>query len=226
VKPERPAKEALVVLARYPGEGAVKKRLEKDLGASKTLRLYRAFLDDLAEKFGTGSRPLFWFYTPAESPFAELFRGRFACRPQCGAGLAERQLHVFETLFRDGFHRVVVIGTDVPHIPVEAVDEAFASLNARDVVFRPSFDGGYHLVGLKAAWDLFRGIAMSTDRVFRETLERAVSMGLSIHCLAPSFDIDTIQDVKRLRKFLAETNDALPHTREALTEILLRPPSV
>jgi hypothetical protein len=44
-------------------------------------------------------------------------------------------------------------------------------------------------------------------------------MGLSVHCLAPSFDIDTIEDVKRLRHFLAETNDPLPRTREVLAEI-------
>ena len=44
-------------------------------------------------------------------------------------------------------------------------------------------------------------------------------MGLSIHSLAPSFDVDTIEDVKRLRQYLAETNDPLPRTREVLAEI-------
>jgi glycosyltransferase A (GT-A) superfamily protein (DUF2064 family) len=60
---------------------------------------------------------------------------------------------------------------------------------------------------------------MGTDRVLRDTIERAASMGLSVHCLAPSFDIDTIEDVKRLRQLLAETSDPLPRTREVLTEI-------
>jgi glycosyltransferase A (GT-A) superfamily protein (DUF2064 family) len=92
-------------------------------------------------------------------------------------------------------------------------------LNTVDVVFRPSFDGGYHLVGLNAVQDLFCGIAMSTDRVLRDTIDRAASMGLSAHCLAPSFDIDTIEDVKLLRQYLAETNDPLRRTREILAEI-------
>jgi glycosyltransferase A (GT-A) superfamily protein (DUF2064 family) len=60
---------------------------------------------------------------------------------------------------------------------------------------------------------------MGTDRVLRETVERAASMGLSMHCLVPSFDVDTIEDVKRLIRFLAETDDPLPRTREVLAEI-------
>jgi uncharacterized protein len=211
--------EVLVIMARYPEEGAVKTRLAEDIGPHMTHRLYRAFIDDLAEKFGSLRRPVIWYYTPESSPFPQLFSPRLACRPQSGLSLQERMLRIFEDLFLGGYKRVVVIGADVPHMPVEAVDEAFASLKEMDVVFRPSFDGGYHLVGLKSVRDLFDGIAMGTDRVLRETIERAASMGLSTHCLAPSFDIDTIQDVKRLRQFLAETNDPLPHTREVLAEL-------
>jgi glycosyltransferase A (GT-A) superfamily protein (DUF2064 family) len=111
-----------------------------------------------------------------------------------------------------------VIGADVPHIPVEAVDEAFSLLDAVDVVLRPSCDGGYHLIGLAAPWDLFSRIPMSTDHVLRDTIERAASMGLSVHCQAPSFDIDTVRDVERLEHFLASTDDPLPRTREALAD--------
>jgi uncharacterized protein len=213
------SQEVLVIMARYPEEGAVKTRLARDLGPRATHRLYRAFIGDLAEKFGSLHRPLIWYYIPASSPFPQLFSQRFPCRPQSGLSLQERMLRIFEDLFREGYSRVVVIGADVPHIPVEAVDEAFASLDAMDVVFRPSLDGGYHLIGLKTVRDLFSGIAMSTDRVLRETIERAVSMGLSVHNLAPSFDIDGIEDVRQLRQYLAETNDPLLHTREVLAEI-------
>jgi rSAM/selenodomain-associated transferase 1 len=213
------SQEVLVIMARYPEEGAVKTRLARDLGAQATHRLYRAFIEDLAEKFGSLRRPLIWYYIPESSPFPQLFSRQFACRPQSGSSLQERMLRIFEDLFLDGYKNVVVIGADVPHIPVEAVDEAFVMLNTADVVLRPSFDGGYHLVGLKTVRDLFGGIAMGTDRVLRETIERAALMGLSVHCLAASFDIDTIEDVKRLKQFLAETNDPLPRTREVLAAI-------
>jgi len=209
-------------MARYPEKGAVKTRLARDLGPFLTLRLYRAFIDDLAGKFGTLRRPLIWYYLPEFSPFPQLFSQRYPCRPQAGSSLPERMLRIFEDLFGEGFQRVVVIGADVPHLPVEAVDEAYALLDDADVVLRPSSDGGYHLIGLKAPWDLFSGIPMSTDRVLRETVERAESSGLSVHCLTPSFDVDTIDDLKRLSEYLATMNDPLPRTREALRKILLK----
>jgi hypothetical protein len=211
--------EALVIMARYPEEGAVKTRLARDLGPRLTIRLYRAFIDDLAGKFGTLHRPLIWYYLPESSPFAQLFSQRYPCRPQAGSSLQERMLRIFEDLFGEGFQRVVVIGADVPHIPVEAVEEAFALLSATDVVLRPSSDGGYHLIGLRAAGDLFSKIPMGTDRVLRETVERAASMGLSVHCLAPSFDVDTIEDLRQLSEFLAKTDDALPRTRQVMADI-------
>ena len=213
------SKEVLVIMARYPEAGAVKTRLARDLGPQGTLRLYRAFIDDLAGKFGPLSRPLIWYYLPASSPFSQLFSWRFPCRPQSGSTLQERMLRIFEELFGEGFDRVVVIGADVPHIPVDAVDEAFSLLDAVDVVLRPSSDGGYHLIGLAAPWDLFSRIPMSTDHVLRDTIERAVSMGLSVHCQAPSFDVDTIDDLRRLSDFLETTDDPLPGTRQVMADL-------
>src|SRR5512135_2899338 len=104
------SKEALVIMARYPEAGAVKTRLARDLGLQMTLRLYRAFIDDLAGKFGSLSRPLIWYYLPASAPFPQLFSNRYPCRPQSGSSLQERMLRIFEDLFREDFNRVVVIG--------------------------------------------------------------------------------------------------------------------
>ena len=83
-------REVLVIMARYPEEGMVKTRLARDLGASLAHRLYRAFLVDLAEKFGSLRRPLIWYYVPESSPFPQLFSDRFSCRPQSGSSLQER----------------------------------------------------------------------------------------------------------------------------------------
>ena len=211
--------EVLVIMARYPEEGAVKTRLARDLGSKAALDLYRAFLADLAGKFGRGPRPLIWYYLPESSPFSELFADPVVCRPQCGSSLQERMDRIFRELFAEGCEKVVVIGADVPHIPVEAVDRAFSLLEGADVVLRPSLDGGYHLVGQTVPRDLFSAIPMGTDRVFDETVDRARSMGLAVRCLEPSFDVDTIDDLERLRDFLAREDDPLPCTREALAEI-------
>jgi hypothetical protein len=106
---------------------------------------------------------------------------------------------VFDTLFRRGYRRVVIVGTDVPTLPLDRYQQAFELLNRYDVVLGPAFDGGYYLIGLKKpAPELFHGIPWSTDRVLPLTKEHATALGLSIGELPQWRDVDTIEDVKML----------------------------
>lgn len=207
-------------MARYPEAGAVKRRLVRDLGDARTLEVYKAFLEDLNGKFGGRERPLVWYYTPAKSPFGTWLGGKAAFRPQSGDTLQERLRGVVGDLFRDGFDRIVVTGADCPHLSIDEVDAAFEGLRGSDVVLQPSDDGGYNLIGLRLPCDLFTGVALGTEAAFCETVERVRSMGLSCHCLPPSFDIDTIGDLLRLRDFLSATDDPLPRTRKILATLL------
>jgi glycosyltransferase A (GT-A) superfamily protein (DUF2064 family) len=103
-------------------------------------------------------------------------------------------------------------------MPAEWIDEAFSSLRHVDAVFAPAEDGGYNLVALKQAHDLFSSIAMSTPGVLEATLERARELGLRVHLLPRSFDIDEMEDLERLRGHLTDDADSLPHTRRILSE--------
>jgi len=217
--PAPATQEILVIMARCPEAGAVKRRLAADLGAARTLLVYRAFLDDLEGKFGSRQRPRVWYYTPPASPFEVLFGGKADCREQSGGSLQERLRGVFDALFGEGYRRVAAMGADCPHLSAEQVDAAFEGLGRHDVVLVPSDDGGYNLIGLRCPADLFTGVALGTDAALRETVDRARSLGLSCLCLPPSFDVDTIGDLRRLQEFLSKTDDPLPRTREALARI-------
>lgn len=213
------ASEALVIVAKYPEVGAVKTRLARFIGDERVCQLYLSFIRDLDEKFGGRHRPLFWAYTPPESDFPSLIEATHQCFPQEGSWLGERLLNIFRRLFQQGFQRVAIMSSDSPHMLTEWIDEAFAALAEVDAVFAPAEDGGYNLVGLKQAHDLFSGIAMSTPHVLADTLERARALGLSVHLLPTSFDVDEIEDVEKLRLFLAQNGEPLPHTREILKRI-------
>ncbi len=217
--PMNKQREALVIAAKYPEVGTVKTRLARQLGHERVCQLYLSFLRDLEEKFERGPRPLFWAYTPPGSSFPLLMRSSHRGFPQEGDDLGQRVLNMFRRLFHDGFQRVVVIGSDSPHIPTEWVDEAFASLSEVDAVFAPADDGGYNLVGLKQTHDLFSDIPMSTPQVLTETLERAHRLGLSVHLLPISFDIDEIEDLEKLRDQLTLDKCSLPHTHEVIRQI-------
>lgn len=214
-----PDREVLVIMARYPEAGAVKKRLARDLGDARTLEVYKAFLEDLNGKFGGRERPLVWYYTPAGSPFGDWLGGKAAFRPQSGDTLQESLRGAVGDLFRDGFDRIVVTGADCPHLTIDEVEAAFEGLRGSDVVLQPSDDGGYNLVGLRSPSDLFSGVALGTGAALRETVDRARSLGLTCRFLTPSFDVDTIEDLHRLGHFLAASDDPLPRTREALAGI-------
>src|SRR5713226_9451918 len=113
----------LVIMARYPEQGKVKTRLAQSLGEEATLRLYQAFLADLAEHFTNWDYDLQWAYTPADSDFATfaaihtlLSTSSDQCFPQQGLELAERLLHVFRTTQTRRYLYTIVIGSDAPHI--------------------------------------------------------------------------------------------------------------
>jgi len=195
-------RSALVVMARHPEDGAVKTRLARVIGAARARLLYRAFLSDIERRFAGGPRTLVWAYHPPEAPFASVVGPQARCLPQRGADLAERMHNGFRDVLAEGFDRVLMIGADVPHVAGAWLDEAEACLGSVDVVLGPSADGGYYLVAMRAAHDIFRGVALSTNRALAETMDEANRRGLTVHLLPASFDIDEAQDLDRLARLL------------------------
>ena len=63
------------------------------------------------------------------------------------------------------------------------------------MVLGPALDGGYWLIGLRAAQPpLFEGIAWSGDQVLGQTLQRAQALSLRIQLLRILADVDTEKD--------------------------------
>jgi rSAM/selenodomain-associated transferase 1 len=212
------AGDVLVVMAKYPRVGQVKTRLAVHLGAEAACELYTAFLLDIAARLDGTGRKLVWAVDPAGSDFASVVGAGCLCIDQRGNGLAERMLRCFETLFEAGAERVVMIGADVPHLPLESMRTAFHALNSCDVTLVPSSDGGYCLVGLRNLVDIFTPVEMSTPQVFEQTRALLTSRGLRLQVLAPSFDIDEPADLRRLADLILADDIDLPHTAAVLAK--------
>jgi rSAM/selenodomain-associated transferase 1 len=214
------ARVALAIMARYPAAGAVKTRLARAIGAERACTLYRAFLHDLDERFIGGRRVVVWAYHPPDSDFEASMNPGARCLPQTGNGLGERMHNCFRRLYADGFDKVILIGTDAPHLRDQWLDEAEAALDGADVVLGPTDDGGYYLVAMRQPHDIFSGVAMSTAHVLADTVAKARAAKLTVRLLARTFDIDEGGDLRRLHALIEADclQPLLPHTAALLGE--------
>jgi len=191
----------LLFFLRNPEKGKVKTRLASAIGDKMAVKLYKRFLLRMLFTLNGGTFLFYLCYSP-ESSLSDLkgwLGGNYLYMPQAGENLGERMKNGFIDAISMNFKRVVLIGSDIPDLPLEFIEEAFTSLREKDVVIGPSFDGGYYLIGFKNKTfspRVFDGIPWSTKRVFEETITVLKQEGLTVHTLHPLRDIDTIDDLR------------------------------
>ncbi len=227
---------------RLPEPGRVKTRLAREIGAVAACRFYEACVRDLVAQSASWPCRVVWAVAPeseAERPararapgagrpvvsVVQRFAAHFgvapeACFEQQGSDLGQRLETTLDRLRAEGAARCLAMGSDLPHLPVAALERAIQRLAAHDLVLGPARDGGYYLIGLGRPAAVFTGIAWSTAAVYRQTLARARACGLRIAPpLAFNFDIDEVRDLEALRRRLgrdAELRRRLPATARAL----------
>ena len=202
-------------MAKYPAPGRVKTRLAAALGAERACALYRAFILDLADRLAALPYEVIWSYDPAQAPFAALVP-HARCVPQVDGDLGARMGHAVAAAFAEQAAPVVVLGADVPHVPVSCIEEAVAVVPGR-VVLGPAEDGGYYLIALaRPVPELFGGVPWGGADVLAATRARAERLGLATDLLAPTFDVDESADLARLRVLLDGGAVALPRTAALL----------
>ncbi|MGE0128575.1 MAG: TIGR04282 family arsenosugar biosynthesis glycosyltransferase [Blastocatellales bacterium] len=221
-------KEALVVMAKAPREGEVKTRLFGALSPEEARRLYVAFLGDtfaLMEEVmeERENLTLALCYTPEgeEEAFEEVEREGSLMLPQRGDNLGERLTNCFADLFALGFESVAVIGADSPTLPGEYVFDAFDCFETDDdVVIGPTEDGGYYLVGMrKLHRRIFEEVPWGEANALDATINRAKEAELDLTLLPEWYDVDTPEDLERLKRELDENKDAAKITRRFLKEL-------
>ena len=194
----------IIMFVRLPERGSVKTRLARALDEEATLGLYDRFVRDLLTTLHEGRFDIRICYYPpdaGEEVAGWLGRERRYVS-QRGRDLGERLANAFTDAFADGFHRVVIIGSDSPDLPVAILKDALKFLkttDASDAVIGPANDGGYYLIGFRSERFLgtvFEGIEWGTERVFARTLDIFAEAGWRVHVLPRWRDVDTMDDLK------------------------------
>ena len=218
--PEAESSCALLVIARRPSPGRSKTRLSPPLSGAQAARLYEALLEDaldVARRVSGVQRFVLHAPRQAASHFRDLAPD-FGLIPQEGGGLGERLDDALSRCLNNGFTKAAVMASDSPTLPPEYARKAFELLETSDVVLGPCEDGGYYLIALSAPHPrLLREVRMSTPSVLRDTIEVARQEGLRVALLPEWHDVDTPQDLDRLRHELASAPSKIaPHTRACL----------
>jgi hypothetical protein len=211
----------IAFMAKASAPGRAKTRLVPPLTFEEAAVLNTAFLQDVADNVLLAARDAachggiagYAAYGPpgSEDFFRRTLPGGIGLIEAWRQNFGDCLLHTIEEIFALGHASAVVLNSDSPTLPTAFLVETAAAL-ARPgdrAVLGPSSDGGYYLLGLKAAHrHMFEDIAWSTEKVAKQTLERAREIGLDVHRLPVWYDVDDVDGLRRLHAELSVPPDA------------------
>ena len=186
-------RDTVIVFARAPRLGTVKRRLAREIGDRAALRFHVDTLVALLRDLNADRR---LDVLPAITPGRAHVRvpRRTRTIPQGQGDLGQR---MSKALGR--FKRAALIGCDIPEANATDIRDAFRALGTADAVFGPASDGGFSLIALgpRRPPDLFGDARWSTVDALADTLKqfRHHRVGF-IRVLS---DVDTAADYHRYR---------------------------
>lgn len=210
--------EAIVcIFAKPPIPGSVKTRLIPELGPERAAELAEAFLEDTVAMVRT--LPWAECIIAATKTFARPYFKPEEVWLQSEGDLGDR----LEKVLRLALKRkpiVLAIGADSPGLPAAYLQTARDALKNADAVLGPSADGGFYLIGLNdCPVGVLEGIQWSHSTTLAATTHKLEQFGMKTVLINPWFDIDSHEDLERLRRLLANDPAAAPKTAELLSRM-------
>jgi hypothetical protein len=187
-------KDKVVVFARAPRLGTVKRRLARAIGDRAALRFHAATLNRLVRALAVDRR---YQTVLAITPDRAVFRLPVGV-PRIAQGRGDIGLRMHRAFRRFPRRRVAVIGSDIPDAGPHDVRAAFRALGNAQAAFGPAADGGYWLVALSPRRPArpFAAVRWSSEHALADTL--ANFAGLRVVTLRTLHDVDTAADWHRL----------------------------
>ena len=190
----------LIVFARKPVKGKVKRRLVKVIGCYRAMEVYRSLLISTLRELQTirGVRKILMVANPLDVGWFrhQAFCRDWALRCQTAGNLGRRMEQAFNYELRRSTS-VVLMGSDIAGVQATDVLQAFTLLEEGvGTVIGPAVDGGYWLLGRSDRdADIFKDISWGSSQVFSETKSKLESAGSSYHEIQERRDIDNGSDL-------------------------------
>ncbi len=143
---------AVLIMARAPRRGEVRRALEPLLGQDRCLALQSALLIQTVEwARALSPRVIHLAHEPPDAApeLRTLLGDDIALFPQNGDGIAGRLADAAARVFARGHGPLLIVWPDLPRLTPDHATAALGDLRAGcDVVFGPVFDGGFYLIAI------------------------------------------------------------------------------
>jgi hypothetical protein len=199
------SKNLILLFTRNPELGKVKTRLAASIGNENALEIYITLLEHTKKVALETSYDKRVLYSEVVN-FIDMWDSSFFQKKlQIGSDLGERMHTAFREGFKDGYEKIVIVGSDLIALESTDITAAMKHLEDNDIVIGPAEDGGYYLLGMKKIpQNIFSNKDWGTDSVLKDTLIDIAS--LKYHLLQEKNDIDTYDDIKNIPLFHKYTN--------------------
>lgn len=143
---------AVLLMARAPRRGEVRRALEPVLGPDGCVRLQATLLSQAsgwAQAVAPGSVYVAHDPPDAARELRGLLGDAVSLFPQSGDGIADRVQNAAARVFKHHDGPLLVAWPDLPQLRAEHASAALGDLDAGcDVTFGPVIDGGFYLIGI------------------------------------------------------------------------------
>ncbi|MBX7241365.1 MAG: TIGR04282 family arsenosugar biosynthesis glycosyltransferase [Bacteroidia bacterium] len=186
----------LILFVKHPVPGQVKTRLAADTNTETALSVYNALLEyteTCVREVPVKKRVAYGNFIPETDFWQEKGYERSM---QSGDTLGKRMSNAISEAQKEGYSKVVLIGSDCAELSPKILTEAFENLQKHSVVIGPAGDGGYYLIGMSGYFPfIFENKDWSTDSVLPSTLSDLKKHNISFKLLPELNDIDTLEDL-------------------------------
>lgn len=210
---------AIVVFAKYPEPGRVKKKIGQVVGMETSAELCKAVIQDIVDKISDKDYDLYLSFIGRENK--ENYRCMFPSAilyVQRGTNIGENVKYTFQDLL-DDHDKVLIVSGDAPQVNHDLIQRAVNALDLYDVVLGPVEDGGFYLLGMKQFHDVFENMPFGTEQLLEETEAKLKEKKLTFVLMDTLADVDTVDELKRMKDILKK--DEAPKTYDVIHDIEL-----
>tara|TARA_B110001454_G_C12517894_1_gene349754 strand:+ start:123 stop:710 length:588 start_codon:yes stop_codon:yes gene_type:complete len=190
---------SLNIFTKCPFSGEPKKRLSNFLTSDERSYISEQMLKNilLESKKICNIKRFLWVYPNFYNKFFNNIENEYSLslKNQIGNSLCERMKHCLSIQSRD-FSKTLLVGSDIPSLSSDIINDAIRILDYKDYVLGPSEDGGFYLLGFKGIYkDIILKNQNNKTILYNYIIEN-IKDSSSTYGLIPMLkDIDTKEDL-------------------------------